>query len=136
MFLYLKIIFFRKELKKNLDFLNYSHFLKKFSSEMKISNERCFPLQKKFWFFDIFCNFFFIYHFYFSILYLLLPNYFIFKENFQESFNKSIRIKSLHLFSSFSHHFYSFFPIKKNHKSFKTIFYYSFIPSTNSTELT
>ena len=40
MFLYLKIIFFRKELKKNLDFLNYSHFLKKFSSEMKISNER------------------------------------------------------------------------------------------------
>jgi len=125
MFLYLKIIFFRKELKKNLDFLNYSHFLKKFSSEMKISNE-----------IDIFCNFFFIYHFYFSILYLLLPNYFIFKENFQESFNKSIRIKSLHLFSSFSHHFYSFFPIKKNHKSFKTIFYYSFIPSTNSTELT
>jgi len=67
MFLYLKIIFFRKELKKNLDFLNYSHFLKKFSSEMKISNERNYKKNFGFSIFSAIFSLFIIFIFQFYI---------------------------------------------------------------------
>jgi len=61
MFLYLKIIFFRKELKKNLDFLNYSHFLKKFSSEMKIKKILVFRYFLQFFLYLSFLFFNFIF---------------------------------------------------------------------------
>jgi len=95
MFLYLKIIFFRKELKKNLDFLNYSHFLKKFSSEMKISNERCFPIlsfknYKKNFGFSIFSAIFslfiiFIFQFYIYFCQIIL---------FSKKISKKVLIKA------------------------------------------